>query len=187
MLRCGHHRPEAVQEHLRLYAELAAGYPRQDPALVSSHNNLNPSNILFARNRAWIVDWESAFAADRYVDLAAIANFYAVNAYDEEMVLRIYFGESLNEYQRARAFLMQQLNRMFYALVLLNSVAAAKPRTRLTAAQLSTPRFSEVRGDLSSVAAHEGRLRFGCVFLNEMKWHLQSPRFAEALRLVAGT
>jgi thiamine kinase-like enzyme len=177
---------DAVREHLTLYARLAAGYRRLAPDTVSSHNDLNPSNILFARHRAWLVDWESAFAADRYVDLAALTNFYAVNAYDEEMVLRIYFGPQLTDEHRARAFLMQQLNRLFYALVLLNGAAAARPQTRLSGALLAaTPRFSEVRGELGSLATPAGRLRFGCVFLNEMKWNLQSPRFAEALGLLA--
>ena len=107
-----------------------------------------------------MMDWESAFAADRYADLAAIANFYAVNRYDEEMVLRLYFGENLSDYQRARAFLIQPLNRMFYAMVLLNAVATAKPHTRLTAANLTTPRFGEVRGDLSTAGDARGAPAF---------------------------
>jgi thiamine kinase-like enzyme len=174
---------DAVQEPFRLYRELAAAYPRHEQ-VVSSHNDLNPSNVLFAGQRPWIVDWESAFAADAYVDLAAIANFFAVNGYDEEMVLRIYFGPMLTDYHRARLFLMQQVNRMFYAMVLLNSVAAAKPQTRLTAANLATPRFHEVRHDLAALATHDGRLRFGCVFLNEMLSNLKSRRFAEAVDTV---
>lgn len=176
----------AVREHLALHAQLAAGYRRLAPDLVSSHNALNPRNILFARHRAWFLDWESACAADRYVDLAAIINFHAVNSYDEEMMLRIYFGARLTDEHRARAFLMQQLNRLFHALLLLNGVAASRPRTRLTGALLeSAPRFSAVRDELHSLATARGRLRLACVFLNEMKWNLQSPRFAEALRLLA--
>jgi hypothetical protein len=184
-LACGILATDAVQEHLGLYAALAAGYPRHDPDLVSSHNDLNPGNVLFAGERPWIVDWESAFAADRFVDLAAIANFYAVNGYDEEMLLRIYFGVHLTDRHRARLFLMQQVNRMCYAMVLLNSVAAAAPQTRVSAALLAVPRFSELRSELGSLSTHAGRLRFGCVFLNEVKCNLQSPRFAEALGIIA--
>lgn len=176
---------DAVHEHVRLYAALAAGYPRHDPDLVSSHNDLNPGNVLFAAERPWFLDWKSAFAADRYVDLAAIANFYALNGYDEEMLLRIYFGVHLTDRHRARLFLMQQVNRMCHAMELLNSVAAAAPHTQLSAALLAVPRFSELRGELASLSTQAGRLRFGCVFLNEVKCNLQSPRFAEALGIVA--
>jgi hypothetical protein len=49
--------------------------PRYDLEIVSRHNDLNPNDILFDGARVWIVDWEGAFAADHYVDLAALANF----------------------------------------------------------------------------------------------------------------
>jgi len=176
----------AVREHLALYARLAAAYRALATETVSSHNDLNPGNILFARQRAWLVDWESASAADPYVDLAALTNGYAVNRYDEEMVLRIYFGSQLTDAHRARAFLLQQLNRLFCALKLLNGVAAGTPQTRLTAELLSAaPRFSEVRQEWGSPATDRGRLRLAGVVLEEMKSSLQSPRFAEALRVLA--
>ncbi len=174
------------EEYFRLYTELAAAYPRHERDLVSSHNDLNPSNVLFVGPRPWIVDWESAFAADRYVDIAAVTNFFAVDAGDEEVVLGTYFGRVLGDYHRARLFLMRQVNWMFYAAVLLNSVAAEKPHTRLTAATLATPRFREVRGDMASLATHDGRERYGCIFLNEMRWNLKSPRFPQAIALVNG-
>ncbi len=178
--------PGAVEEHLRLYSKLAAAYPRHDRELVSSHNDLNPSNVLFVGQRPWIVDWEAAFAADRYVDIAAIVNFFAADEDDEEIVLRTYFGRALGDYHRGRLFLMRQVNYLFYAAVLLSSVAAARPRARLTAANLKTRRFREVRGELASLATHEGRAHFGCVFLHEMLWNLNSPRFAQAIAQVVG-
>lgn len=171
----------ALNEFLIAYDKLASAYPRYDQHLVSSHNDLNPSNVMFTGKRAWFVDWESAFAADRYVDLAAIANFFAGHEGGEEIVLRAYFGIELNHYHRARLFLMQQVNRVFYAMVLLKSVAAAKPGVHLTERSLRTPRFHEMYGELGTLATLEGRTRFGCVFLNEAIHHLRSPRFAEAV------
>lgn len=174
-----------LKEFLRLYGRLASAYPRYDQDLVSSHNDLNPSNVMFTGKRTWFVDWESAFAADRYVDIAAVANFFASNEEDEEIVLHTYFGSDLNHRHRARFFLMQQVNRAFYSMVLLKSVAAAKPATRLTEQSLRTPRFREVRGELAVLATPEGRRRFACVFLNEAMHHLQSRRLAEALTAIA--
>jgi thiamine kinase-like enzyme len=173
-----------LKEFLRLYGRLASTYPRYDQDLVSSHNDLNPSNVMFTGKRTWFVDWESAFAADRYIDIAAVANFFAGNEEDEEIVLHTYFGDELNHHHRARFFLMQQANRAFYAMVLLNSVAAAKPGTRLTEQSLRTPRFREVRDEMATLATPEGRTRFGCVFLNEAMHHLQSRRFTEAVAAI---
>ena len=173
-----------LKKFLCLYGRLASAYPRYDQDLVSSHNDLNPSNVMFTAKRTWFVDWESAFAADRYVDIAAVANFFACNEEDEEMVLHTYFGSELNRRHRARFFLMQQVNRAFYSMVLLNSVAAAKPATRLTEQSLRTPRFYEVRNELAVLATPEGRRRFACVFLSEAMHHLQSRRLAEALTAI---
>jgi aminoglycoside phosphotransferase (APT) family kinase protein len=175
---------EAVREHLRLYGVLAAAYPRDERDTVSSHNDLNPSNVLFTGQRPWIVDWESAFAADRYVDLTAVTNFFAVDEADEALILKTYFGSGLREYHRARLFLMQQVNRMFYAVVLLGSVAAVEPGFRLTRDGLDTPRFNEVRGEMTTLVTHAGRKRFACVFLNEMLHGLRSPRFASSIALM---
>jgi hypothetical protein len=101
------------------------------------------------------------------------------------MVLRIYFGAKLSAVHRARAFLMQQLNRMFYALAFLTRAAAVSPQTRVTAADLeAVPRFGEVRGELASQSTPAGRLRAGTILLGEMRRNLESPRFAAALRVV---
>ena len=51
---------EATREHFRHYAQVRKAYPRHDPDLVSSHNDLNPRNILFDGKRLWVIDWRSA-------------------------------------------------------------------------------------------------------------------------------
>ncbi len=116
-------------------------YPRRDIELVSSHNDLNPGNVLFGSEQAWLVDWEAAFAADRYVDLAALANFFAESESDKEVILQSYFGAATSDVHRARLFLMQQVNRIFYAMVILNFVAAARPETKLTASDIKEAKF----------------------------------------------
>jgi len=177
----------AIEKHLKFYSELAAVYPRQDLDLVSSHNDLNPGNVLFQKERVWLVDCESAFAADRYVDLAAIANFFTTDESEKELVLQSYFGAALNDLHRARFFLMQQANRMFYAMVVLNFVAAAAPATRLTAAEMKGIRWSEVRGEMARINTNETKVRFACALLNEVLLAFQSPRFNQAIALVKGS
>ena len=176
----------AIEKHLKFYGELAAAYPRKNQDLVSSHNDLNPGNVLFQKERVWLVDWESAFAADRYVDLAAIANFFTAEERERELVLQSYFGAALNDLHRARFFLMQQANRMFYAMVVLNFVAAAAPATKLTAADIKGVRWSEVRGEMAGINTNETKVRFASALLNEALLAFQSPRFSQAIALVKG-
>lgn len=178
--------PEAALTTLLAgYARIRAVYPSDDD-LVSSHNDLNPSNIIFAGARPWIIDWETAFAADRYVDIAALVNFFAADDVEEEHVLSRYFGAALNDDHRARFFLMKQVNRMFYTAALLNSGRALEPGLVVTDAVLATTRLAARKGPVS-LATPESRVRFGCTFLNDASHDMRSPRFDEALNRVGAT
>jgi aminoglycoside phosphotransferase (APT) family kinase protein len=163
------------------YREIAAVYPQSDAELVSSHNDLNPANVLFEGERPWIIDWELAFAADRFIDIAALINFFAIEPGDEELVLRSYFGDEPTGEQRARAYLMRQLNRIYYGSMMLQLAVMAQPGFRLTSADLDTRSFREVRPGLAPVSTEEGRIRFACVFLNDALKQIGSARFREAL------
>jgi len=177
--------PSGLYAMLSAFAALKAAYPRGETDLVSSHNDLNPSNILFDGERPWFVDWESAFAADRYVDLAAIANFFARSEAEREAVLAAYFGAALDDYRRARFFLMRQISRLFYATVMLNAAATERPGSRLTAADLNVPRLADIQGPVSDLTTREGRVRGACVFLNEAVHDVASREFASAAKRVA--
>jgi thiamine kinase-like enzyme len=43
------------------YRAITIVHPRASAELVSSHNDLNPNNVLFEGERAWLIDWELAF------------------------------------------------------------------------------------------------------------------------------
>jgi hypothetical protein len=170
----------------RDFGELSSAYPRydRDPA-VSSHNNLNPGNVLRAGTRPLFTDWESAFATDRFVDLAAIANFFAGHEDYEEIVLRAYFGAELNQFHRARLYLMKQAHRLFHAMGLLWAAAAAQPGLKVSMAQLEALRgqprmlFGDTP-DFDSVDTPEGRIRFACKLLSEALFHFKDSLFKQS-------
>jgi len=175
-----------TEEILRLYAEVARVYPRNDPDGVSSHNDLKPENLLFDGERVWLVDWEAAFLNDRYADLAVPANFFVRSEADEEAYLRGYLGERPDEYQRARFFLVQQAAHLHYGTVFLLLVAGAgKP----IAQDLDAPGFDEFHDRLLSGAAtlagDEARQEYAKVHLNRAVRDMRSPRFADAVARVA--
>jgi hypothetical protein len=159
-------------------------YPRSDADLVASHNDLKPQNMRFDGNRIWLVDWESAFLNDEYVDLAIAANFFVKDEAQEEDYLRAYFGER-SEYRRARFYLMRQVLSMFYATLLLLEAA----RTGLSiAADMTTPDFREYHqgliADKIDMMKAEAKSEYGMLHLREALRNMRTPRFEEALARV---
>jgi len=175
----------ATDEVFRRYAEMVKVYPRNDTELVASHNDLKPQNMRFDGERIWLVDWESAFLNDEYVDLAIAANFFVKDEAHEEAYLSAYFGEAANEYQRSRFYLMRQALSMFYAALLLLEASRA---ALSIAADMTTPDFREFHQDLIAdkvdMLTAEAKLQYGMIHLREALRNMRTPRFEEAVARV---
>jgi thiamine kinase-like enzyme len=185
--------PESETEELfRLYADVQKLYPRNESDLVASHNDLKPQNMRFDGNRLWLVDWESAFLNDRYVDLAVVANFFVKDEAQEDAYLNAYFGElvddivPLREYRRARFFLTCQALSMFYATLLLLEASWAGLSID---ANITTPDFREYHQDLIAdkidMMTSEAKAEYGMLHLREVLRNMRTPRFEEAVALVS--
>jgi thiamine kinase-like enzyme len=178
-----------LAEYFSLYAEIQKAYPRYDTDLVSSHNDLNPNNILFDGKQIWVIDWEAAFQNDRYVDLAIMAQPYVSDAQDEAIYLQTYFGAALDEYKKARFFLMQQICRMYYAMIMLRLAAAQKPVDHLHDANMDQPGMAEFGAMLMSgqvlLDTYEGKLRYGKILLNIMLSAMKTDRFKAAIKIMS--
>jgi Ser/Thr protein kinase RdoA (MazF antagonist) len=46
-----------------------------DPRRVPSHNDMNPTNVLWDGTRAWLVDWDASGLTHPYYDLAVLSMF----------------------------------------------------------------------------------------------------------------
>ena len=73
--------------------ELARGV--QPPA--PCHNDLLNANFIADGERIWVVDWEYAGMGDRFFDLANFAVNHELSAEEDEELLRLYFGEVLED------------------------------------------------------------------------------------------
>ncbi len=177
--------PRATVELFKAYAEVQKRYPRQDPDVVSSHNDLNPNNILSDGQRLWVIDWESAFQNDRYVDLAIAANYYLPQEDQREALLTAYFGDRLDDIKQARFFLMRQICRVYYGLILLNFAAAQRPPDAAAETTLETLSsaefFGQVRAGTMSMTDYQGKVIFGKIMLNQALADMNTSRYAEAL------
>jgi thiamine kinase-like enzyme len=175
----------ATEEVLRRCAEVIKVYPRNESDLISSHNDLKPQNMRFDGSRLWLVDWESAFLNDRYVDLAVVANFFVKDAAQEERYLDAYFGEPAGEYRSSRFYLMRQVLSMFYATLLLLEASRAGLAVD---ADMPAPDFREYHQDLISnkidMLTAEAKAQYGMLHLREALRNMRTPRFEKALAIV---
>jgi aminoglycoside phosphotransferase (APT) family kinase protein len=105
--------PAATDELFALWARFRAGYRTRPEDRVSSHNDLNPGNVVYDGSRLWLVDWDAAFLADRYVDLATLANWFTRDAAGEAALLSTYFGRAPDLEEQARFELMRLVNHVF--------------------------------------------------------------------------
>jgi len=160
-------------------------YPWNDPDKVFSHNDLNPNNILGDGERIWIIDWDTAFLNHRYIDLANTANYFVHTPQDEQLFLTTYFDGPPDDRQVARFFIMRQVCRIIYSMLMLQLAARHKPSDyqhdqQMEGCDMAT--FSVLRstGQLS-LASYEGQLMYGKVLINEALSQMRSPRFAAAI------
>ena len=171
--------PAAMAELLDRYQGLRERY-RTDPAdLVASHNDLNPRNILYDGSRLWLVDWESAFLADRYVDLACIANLFARTPEQEDLLLATYFGAA-DETRRARLQVMRPVNHLFYGLVMVNAVGDQPQASDLTGRSLDQLHEAMTLGE-PVLDSEAGRFAYVKARLSAALEGLRTPQFDEAL------
>src|SRR5699024_144020 len=127
--------------------------------------------ILYDGQKLWVIDWEAAFQNDRYADLAIVAKSFVSGEDQEEVFLRYYFGNALNNYKKARYYLMQQVCHMYYAMLMFKFAAAMRPPDFTHDPDMSTVPLGEIpkliQRDELSLSSYEGRLLYGKALLNE--------------------
>lgn len=140
-----------VWECFDRYEAVDQKYPWDDSDRVFSHNDLNPGNLLCDGERLWVIDWDAAFTNDRYVDLAAAANFFVQTEEQERAFLEAYFNNAVDEYKSARFYVMRQISRIVYSILLARAGAHHEVGRALMAEavrQMRTPGFAGALGNL---------------------------------------
>lgn len=146
--------PGLLDPHLERLARLWEANPWNDAALVSSHNDINPRNILFDGERLWVIDWESAYRNDPLVDVSIVLDNLAPTAELEDIVLRAWLGRAPDAAVRERLAVMRALTRLYFAGVLLSASATHARET--PDGDLSAPSLPEFQDMVRA-----GRLQSG--------------------------
>ena len=123
----GHFAPGVLAVHTHGLAHLQAAYPWDAQALVSSHNDPNPRNILFDGRRLWLIDWELAFRNDPLADVAILVTEFARTPEHEDVLLEAVTGRAPDQAVRDRLAVMRLFVRLFYGCIVLENFAKAPP------------------------------------------------------------
>lgn len=187
LVASGRFAPGLLDRHRDGFERIREAYPWYGEALVSSHNDLNPANILFDGERLWLVDWETAYRNDPLVDVATLTIFIAASPELEAVLLRSWLGREPDLTQRARLALMRMLARLFFGcaatLNFANAMKTVAPETDLNAP--TRAEFAEAieRGGLS-VGAPEAQRLVGKMALASFLSGVTSSEFEETLAIV---
>jgi thiamine kinase-like enzyme len=179
--------PDTLTEELcGRYAAVTRVYPRRVTDLVVTHNDLKADNMLFDGERVWLVDWESAFLNDRYVDLAVAANFFARDEPEEGALLTTYFERPATEYEEARFYLMRQIVHTFAAAFCMLIAAAAGERVDPEAPAENFDEFHRrmITGEVN-LASSAAQMRYAKVHLDRAIGNGRTRRFEDALVVVS--
>lgn len=179
--------PETITKDLfEAYEHVFSLYPHNDQQdWVSCHNDAKPENIIFDGTRPWFIDWEAAFLNDRYLDLAVVANFVVKHEEDEIFFLEKYFGE-IDDYKRARFFIMSQLLHVFYFTFLALIVSDGKP---INIDSIVKHNFSDFHDGMwngkITLKSNETRLQYAWLHMQEFLRKMQLKRFNESLHIIS--
>ena len=91
---------------------LTEGEPARERALVLSHNDANPSNLVHDGENILLLDWDTAGPNDPFYDLAALAVFLRMDEGTCQRLLTAYDGEPVSRLPARFAY-----NRRLVALL----------------------------------------------------------------------
>jgi thiamine kinase-like enzyme len=157
----------AVPELVRTAQEraLAEPLPPLERALATSHNDVNPSNLVWDGDRVLLLDWDTAAPNDPLYDLAAIAMFLRMDDDACRALLEAHDGVAPGALPARFAYWRRMVAAMcgsiFLALARQRGYAGDGEGTTLAEA------YAQMRAGTLSVATGEGQWAFGLALLRE--------------------
>ena len=178
--------PGLLDPHAEGMARIREAYPWDAAALVSSHNDPNPRNILYDGERLWLIDWETAFRNDPLADIAIVTAEIAVTPELEAALLDDWLGRSPDARTLARLALIRPMTQLYYACLLLMASAQAPrqaPHADLQAPSLAEFRLAVAEGGLSPTGPKVLEL-LGKMQLAAFLAGVKAPGFEDAMALL---
>ena len=173
--------PGLLDPHLSELARLCTALDWNPDALVASHNDPNPNNILFDGTRLWLIDWETAYRNHPFVDLAIVSETFATTPESEDTLLRTWLGRETDATARDTLHAVRRLPRLYYACFLLQAGGAAQQKP---VADISVPGPAAILQALNEGRLARGGARtlfeFGKIYLGGFLTGTMPPGLREA-------
>ena len=109
-------------EGLSRYREAKSRLGALTSSLLLCHNDLNPTNLLFARDRVLAIDLDHVGPADRFFDVATVAGACGLSPAQESALVELYLGRPPDSQETARLDLCRIACYLRYGLVTLSFV-----------------------------------------------------------------
>jgi aminoglycoside phosphotransferase len=92
-----------------------------DPRLTLNHNDMNPGNVMWDGERAWLIDWEACGLGHPYFDLACLALFLRLDEATAFALAERHDGAPLTDASRASFRAMLKLSGLLCGLNILGA------------------------------------------------------------------
>lgn len=115
-------RPGVLDRHHGAFERIREVYPWAPAGAKSSHNDPNPTNILFDGARLWLIDWEAAYPNEPLADIANVALQLETTPEEDTALLTSWQGQAPDQRLHARFVVLRQLCRLYYACLALEGV-----------------------------------------------------------------
>ena len=148
--------PGLLAPHRAAYQQLIDGLIWDAATHVSSHNDPKARNVLFDGTRLWLIDWETAYRNDPFVDVAILADNLAATPELPDALLRTWLGRASSADEAQRLEAVRRLTRLYYAGLLIGfgapgDVGRETPIDNLAAPTREEAEERQRRGELSEV------------------------------------
>ena len=150
---------------------LAEEPPASGRAVVLSHNDVNPSNLVYDGENIFLLDWETSGPNDPFYDLAAGSLFLRMDDGTCERFLAAHDGESISRlptrlrYDRRLAAV--QCCAVFLYLARLKGHPGASGGETLDSTPSLADFYKQLMSGAVSLASADGRWSFGLALLKE--------------------
>lgn len=150
---------------------LAEAPPASDRALVLSHNDVNPTNLVYDGEALLLLDWDTVGPNDPLYDPAAISVFLRMDEQGCRSLLSAYEDRGLSRLPERFGYHRRLVAALCGAVFLHLARHAGHPGARdgdtLEATLSLGDLYQEFRSGALSVATGDGKWRFGLALLKE--------------------
>lgn len=144
---------------------LAEPMPPSERTLVTSHNDVNPSNLVWDGERIVLLDWDTAAPNDPLYDLAAAATFMRFDGDACRALLEAHDGVAPETLPARFAYWRRMVATLCGSIFLM--LARHGGYTGNAEGPTLAEAYAEMRAGTLSVAGGEGQWRFGLALLRE--------------------